>query len=65
MVLPETFEELLGGGAFILGLERHEERRTRAVEKLAAIGFKGLVAAEGVDGHAHPEDIVKVGSTLW
>lgn len=65
MVLPETFEELLEGGAFILGLERHEGRRTRAAEKLATVGFKGLVAAEGVDGHAHPEHIDKVGSTLF
>ena len=65
MVLPETFEELLEGGAFILGLERHEERRVRAAEKLAAVGFKGLVAAEGVDGHARPEDIDKIGSTLF
>ena len=65
MGLPGSFEDLLNGGAFILGLERHEERRTRAVEKLAAAGFKGLVAAEGVDGHAHPEDIMKVSEALF
>ena len=65
MVLPETFEELLVGGAFILGLERHEGRRTRAAAHLTAAGFRGLVAAEGVDGHARPEDIDKVSAELF
>lgn len=65
MGLPGSFEDLLNGGAFILGLERHEERRTRAAAQLAAVGFKGLVAAEGVDGHARPEDIMKVSGALF
>lgn len=65
MGLPGSFEDLLNGGAFILGLERHEGRRTRAATQLRDVGFKGLVAAEGVDGHAHPDDIIKVGSALF
>jgi hypothetical protein len=65
MGLPGSFEDLLNGGAFILGLERHEERRTRAAAQLASVGFKGLVAAEGVDGHARPEDIMKVSGALF
>jgi GR25 family glycosyltransferase involved in LPS biosynthesis len=65
MGLPGSFEDLLNGGAFILGLERHEERRTRAAAQLASVGFKGLVAAEGVDGHARREDIDKVSAELF
>jgi GR25 family glycosyltransferase involved in LPS biosynthesis len=65
MALPRTFGELLEGGSYVLGLQRHEGRRMAAVEKLAAAGFRRLIAAEGVDGHARPEDIDKVGTELF
>lgn len=65
MALPGTFGELLEGGAYVLGLQRHEGRRMAAVEKLSAAGFRRLIAAEGVDGHARPEDIDKVGAELF
>jgi GR25 family glycosyltransferase involved in LPS biosynthesis len=65
MTLPGTFGELLEGGSYVLGLQRHESRRMAAVEKLTAAGFRRLIAAEGVDGHARPEDIDKVSAELF
>lgn len=40
------------GSSYILGLERHEWRRQHAYKKLTAAGFRGIISAEGVDGHA-------------
>jgi GR25 family glycosyltransferase involved in LPS biosynthesis len=57
MGLPVSYDELRYGGAYILGLRRHEWRRARAAEKLVGAGWRGLIAAEGVDGHERPADL--------
>lgn len=60
MGLPVSYDDLRCGGAYILGLRRHEWRRACAAEKLAAAGWRGLIAAEGVDGHERPADLEAV-----
>ena len=60
MVLPVSYDLLRCGGAYILGLHRYEARRSYAAKKLAAAGWRGLIAAEGVDGHERPAELEAV-----